>query len=802
MSLVGEFNWFSIQSDYFNDNSTKFQLFNKEVNERNRKEFIDRIALVYGRNGSGKSTISRGFSSITNDDSDIKVKLYNSDSRDLLSISEEETNVYVFNEDYIDKKVRVDDSGMESVILLGEQVDLDDQIEKIVNDLKELNKGKKVTSKKIEIYNDTNNTESYLFYHKKMVVSLRNRWANKDSLIKGHRQNSAVTDFVLKSILELEVEESEENLRLEFKKNIELFSNTPVEANIIQGDIPRFLIDIDQLQSNVAEYLNKILTRVELTERENKILDIIDENYHKLTNVKEYINNESEDYCKTCLQPISIKYKTDLLSDIEKILNEELKEFVNQINQYKIKEIDLADYSIGKEIDEGLYNKLIVEIIKVNELINEHNQNILEKISNPYNQLSYKMSLDLTQSVGRMNSIAGEIENKRIDYNKTILDRDRIKEDLILLNKKIAYKELLPDYIQFIDKNKHLVEAVEEAKRISDEIDQLERSKIQIEEQLKNTTIAVDDINKSLRYIFYSNTRIQLELGDDSLYHLKINGQSVLPTQVSCGERNAIALSYFFTEISKGLKADEMYSKSSLIVLDDPISSFDHGNRVGIVTFLKMKIEKVLIGNLESKIIILTHDISTMFDIKKASEEIVHVLNEPQRVIRFNSYLLKDKKLEKFTNNYNEYTNSLQTIYVFAQKSPGYEELESTIGNILRRMLEGFSTFSYKKGISELSTDQRILECMPEEYRDYFKLLMYRLVLNSESHFQENVQGNPEDYFFSVLELEEKVKTAKDVISLLYLLNKEHLLSHIVNNSNYNNIDETIGVWLTDILNV
>lgn len=48
------------------------------------------------------------------------------------------------------------------------------------------------------------------------------------------------------------------------------------------------------------------------------------------------------------------------------------------------------------------------------------------------------------------------------------------------------------------------------------------------------------------------------------------------------------------------------------------------------------------------------------------------------------------------------------------------DEYELVIGNIMRQVLEAFSTFQYKKGIEEVSTDRSILAILPEkEYQSY-----------------------------------------------------------------------------------
>ena len=99
---------------------------------------------------------------------------------------------------------------------------------------------------------------------------------------------------------------------------------------------------------------------------------------------------------------------------------------------------------------------------------------------------------------------------------------------------------------------------------------------------------------------------------------------------------------------------------------------------------------------------------------------------------------------------------------------------------LMRRVLEAFSTFEYKRGIEKVSMDEKILAILPgAEYVSYYKNLMYRLVLHGGSHKEEEIQAMQDFNFFSLISAEEQVRTAKDVLCFIYLLNKRHLLEHL-----------------------
>ena len=83
-----------------------------------------------------------------------------------------------------------------------------------------------------------------------------------------------------------------------------------------------------------------------------------------------------------------------------------------------------------------------------------------------------------------------------------------------------------------------------------------------------------------------------------------------------------------FTEILKNKNENEMYNQERLLVIDDPISSFDIENRIGILSYIKFQLNNFLNGHTETKSIILTHDIQTLYDLEKLVSEIINSCNQ------------------------------------------------------------------------------------------------------------------------------------------------------------------------------
>ena len=168
-----------------------------------------------------------------------------------------------------------------------------------------------------------------------------------------------------------------------------------------------------------------------------------------------------------------------------------------------------------------------------------------------------------------------EAESKRNAELKTV---DGLKRNLTNDNAAIAHYEVSSDiklWKQALGEQKKADEALKESdekiKNLNDELNILKSRK-------KNIKIAVSLINKSLRFVFFSKDRLEIKVEGDK-YVLYAHGKVVKPNNVSVGERNIIALCYFFTELIMNQEAKDGYSKKLILVIDDPISSFDFENK-------------------------------------------------------------------------------------------------------------------------------------------------------------------------------------------------------------------------------
>lgn len=86
--------------------------------------------LLYGKNGSGKSTIARGFRKITGEVLPAigQVLALNKDGQPVTLSEDEKKHIFVFDEEYVDKNVKLHEEHLDTIVILGEQVDLTEKI--------------------------------------------------------------------------------------------------------------------------------------------------------------------------------------------------------------------------------------------------------------------------------------------------------------------------------------------------------------------------------------------------------------------------------------------------------------------------------------------------------------------------------------------------------------------------------------------------------------------------------------------------------------------------------------------------
>lgn len=782
------------------DSLTVFNFFNPHDNPHDRDKIKTiKGTLLYGRNGSGKSTIARAFRKLAGEIVPVitNAELYDDENKPISLTEEEKKHMFIFDEDYIDKNVKLQQDHLETIVILGPAADLTEKLKEAVH---ARDTAKEAYEQQCEIYKeycDESSATSPQYYIESLKKALRgdDNWSGRDREIHNNRQNAVVKDNTYKNFVGLTPSKSKTELIGDYNEKMKELEVVKTGASMIDTNVPTISNDYRAYDDETVQQLLAMkIEKPELSERERELFILVQEGEADDLLQRLTIFREKETIqCPYCFQKVTAEYKSDLVKSIEKVLSKVVEEHQKVLENHVIEPIGI-DLKVYEKLRN--YQTCIDLIKKIDIAIQANNDNLKKKKLNPYQPIVVKITTIKAMIVQLITALE-ELEKARTEYNKEAEETGPIITELDHINREIAYYDVKELSVQLDKQNKKYAEVEKLCRERKTAYCDKEKAITALESRRKNMRLALEDINACMQYIFFANNRLKIEYVDGE-YKLLSHGKSVKPCDVSVGERNIIGLSYFFTSILENHEEKSAYGEEYLLVIDDPVSSYDAENRIGILSFLKYKLGVFLEENTNTKALVMTHDLMAFYDIHKVFEEIVDVCKKKwhSNKLKFNCFEIRDGSIKPFSyKNRQEYTEIIQNIYIYASGQTNNYEL--VIGNLMRQALEAFSTFEYKKGIEEVSTDEQILSQLSEpEYVPYYKNLMYRLVLHGGSHKEEQIKTMKDFQFFSLISESEKKRTARDVLCFIYLLNQRHLLEHL---KKCGNVKTNLESWCQDI---
>ena len=684
--------------------------------------------LLYGRNGAGKSTIARSFRKVKGLSGDnIQTAVVLDDQGTTVTLTDEEkAHIFIFDEAYVNENVRVQEDGLGSIVMLGEQAGLTELIEHATEELRAAESDLDQKKNCLNEHNDSSSPKSPRYYINKMYAALQqdDGWAGRKRKIEQLRRNASVSDNTYRDFLALFPERTRDELIVDFDREWKRLEDAQSGASKITASLPTVPLAYTAFNSDKGnDLLKQLIEHPELSEREQYLLRLVQNGQgEELKCTAHEFESLELTTCPKCHQPLTNQYKADLIGSIQKVLSEEVK-----IHQSSLQDFMLPELAMDLEPFQMLssYRSCLDHIAALNLAVQSNNGLLQSKIDDPYTPIAEELS-PLTEMISALEESLKLLDSEKTTHNRSVTDARPIKATLTRINNEIAYWDVIDlsrqhdvkqEEKEFAESNFHAAQqACAEKQNHLNELNA----------QRDSINIAIDVINEGLKYIFFSNNRMQISV-DDGLYRLTCNGHSVKPKDVSVGERNIIGLCYFFADILKGKSRDNAYTEEYLLVIDDPVSSYDLENRVGILSYLKLELGKFLLGNPSSRALVMTHDLFTAVDVGKMCTELMNDCNRifnGQGDFLYSPKELRDNQVIRFTNKRNEYTTLLELVYDYA--NGGAADQEPYIGNIIRQVLEAFSTFEFRKKIEDVSIDDEVLSLMENEgHRLYFKNLMY-----------------------------------------------------------------------------
>ena len=758
-----------VQNGFFEDGAN-LDVFRADINNRN----TTRASVVFGHNGSGKTTIAEAFESIASDDGTIKNYLYDT-SGIQLSLNERDcSRIRVFTEKYVRDKVLIRSDGIESIVMLGTQVEACKRIDELDNELVRL--GELEADWQIIKHNVEEGPGSP---EKLEALAKKNArdggWATRRSSVEGGRQN--LTQQRWDAILEAKPTNARRVLQEEFDHNLDEFRRATDIGAPIEGAIHEIpLSDYDE--SSLTALLGRIIDEPTLTEREERILHLVQHNNQHLVELAyETFSISETEVCPMCQQRVTSEHKASLVESILKILNKKVDEYRAVLKDAKLEQVSEDADSFG-DIPNHLLSGYLEAVHVANMVIATYNGLIDQRLNALYVPIE-EHQLGLTEAIAHLNAEAKAVNSVIDSINEAVRQRENLRQRLLQINDQIARLDASGQIALLGEASARLKEADDQLRDIQSKRRLLSEKRSVEESRLSITDIAAKRINTFLASVFFDSSRFTL-VPSGSVYRLRSNSKPVQPQQISTGERNLLGLCYFFSEGARGRFEGTEDDEAQLVVLDDPVSSFDMENRIGICSLLRERLERILSANGESKVVILTHDASVAAEMEHILSDIKDAKKGTQLEFSYHCNELRDNKMVDLQLVNGEYAMLLKRAYDFAVSEQENIEESYVIGNILRRILEGYGFFNYGLGIEQISRDVELSKRFGRA-GDVLKSMMYRLALNDESHMRERLTSLSPVIDFERYSYEEKRVAAQCVLVILHCMDKQHITKRLKN---------------------
>lgn len=739
-----------------------------------------RLALVYGRNGTGKSTIASAFRHVNPDTVDARLKVAAIKDDDSLIPLPNEVELgraafRVFDERYVDTKIKLvsTEDGLGTIVLLSEQGNSQTELD-AVEKLKALAQGReKALNGLIAEFDDVNKTGSKRHIFETIRGVLKRGWAQEDQQVRSLSRKTNVDDNLVNEIGSMQCLTKKEDIsasKASIGKQLKELEDV--------GD-PTAIPEVERVENNFDETtlvakLNKRIEKPELTDREKKILAIYESLPGRVESASATFSSGA-DLCPYCFRPIDANERNSLIESINKILNKDVDDYKKELALITFPTISF-DKNVYRALGKDLVDEVDNAVVAAKAILEAYQADVSAKRENVFSQTTYPVR-DLATAISFVNTKLAKLEKKRQELITRADQKKSLIKELARLTREQAHYLIAPMYLDYLKQERMQGRKRRLLAKIQKIIAWHDNKIETIKAKMQGTDLAVKCINESLSYIYSSPTRFEISVKDNK-YVLKSHGNDIRPCDVSTGERHALALAYFFVDIMANHEVKKFYTDEMLLLIDDPVSSFDNENKIGVFSFLMRMFDNVLAGNQSSRIILMTHDMHTMVQMSKAGDTVIkELLKAPKGSIRF----LKidyDGEIAVFNpEGYNEYSALLMDVFQFA-KNGDSALCAHAVGNEIRRILEGYSTFLYRKDFLALFYDS-MTKSKLGEFAAYYETRMARTVLHGESHMMFQAQAfSSSGNFFAETEDDERQQIAKDVLVLLYILDSEHLKSH------------------------
>lgn len=655
-----------------------------------------KVNIIYGLNGTGKSTLSNYFYDIEN-------KKYQHCSH-----SGEYDELLVYNQKFIQDNFYAKDTLNGIFSLSKENKEAKEKVENLTLEI-------------IKLSDEKRDIENEITAQETIISDAKNKAQNKTWEIKtNYSGGDRVLDFCL--LGKMGSKESLFNhlcsIPLLIPKPSRNISNLKEEASAVDGETAIKYSTLDKIETielsfNEVQLLQDII--VGSTDSPVSYLISKLQNSDWVSEGLKYLEKTGNSQCPFCqsqtitenlVQHIRSYFDETYQSSVEKIKHIQAKynsliDSIPSLDVYKECKLS-ANYMVELS---GYYNELSKDTASNLELIKQ-------KITNPSNSVTL---LDISNSVDKFNSVVALVNNEIKAHNSKI---DNAKHELEKLKAsfwQIVRHEYDQTILNFNDiKNNAeniIIQKTAEKNEKEKTINVKDAERIKCQKSTVNIDEATFNINQGL--IDIGITDFYIEKYEDTLYRIVRNeSDSKIFSSLSEGEKMIISLLYF-RELFRGKRSATDGKTKKIAIIDDPVSSLSHIFVYNIGQLIK---NDFFNSDELEQVFVLSHSLYFFYELADANHE---RRKETQNLFRLsknsNGSSISLMKYDEIQNDYQSYWSVIND-----DKQP-----PALIANCMRNIVEYFFNFVQKSDLSNVTQKQELKSPRFQSFIRY---------INRESH--------------------------------------------------------------------
>jgi len=679
-----------------------------------------KVNIIYGRNYSGKTTLSRIVRSLETkklsekyEDPDFEVEFDSNNKITLQNIEEQKQIIRVFNEDFVKENLRFisnPEENITSFAILGENNSIEEEIEELKEKLgrnEEGNKSglyleleKKEANKKLS-------EEEYNNRKKSLESKIQEKAINKQTGIKYHSNIFGDQNYNSTKLKEeIEFVLTEKNFLTEKEKadKLALLKET-IKIQISPIIAPE--IDLQTLNNKVKEVVTRPITP------SNKIEELV-----KIAVLNRWVKEGRKIHKENDLKECSFcgnKISEERWEELDKHFDEESEKLEKEIDSM-LQEVDsyVTKISDVLPIDKNLfYTNFQNEL----EQLIEEKDNCIKKIVKELNSLkkileSRKQDLLNIQSFSDIQDFSKELNECITKYNRLVKESNSYSQNLSQNQenaKKVLRLKEVADFARDIQYSKEKAEidnlkikwenSSDEEKEVNDKITEVLDLISNKERERKDEEAGAKKVNEYLNN-FFGHSFLTLQALKDkdeekSIYFEVVrNGKKAY--HLSEGECSLISFCYFMAKL-EDIGTKDM---NPIIWIDDPISSLD-GNHIFFVYSLisseiiqPKKIEQLFISTHNLDFLKYLKRFSNYFSKKESQENIISYFLLARERDESNLIIMPNY-LKNYVTEFNYLFHQIYKCSIAEENDIDEHSLFYNFANNTRKFLEAFLFYKY-----------------------------------------------------------------------------------------------------------